>query len=74
MSIETAEMIWMAVGGYLGLGALFAFYFVLRGVDGLDHAAKGAGAPFRLLLFPGAAALWPILLLRMLATPKGSAR
>jgi len=74
LSIETAEMIWLAVGFYLGLGALFALYFVLRGVDLLDHAAKGAAAPFRLLLFPGAAALWPVLLLRMLMTPKGSGR
>jgi len=69
MSIETAEMIWLALAGYFGLGALFAFYFVLRGVDLLDKSALGAGFLFRLFLLPGAAALWPLLLARMLLTP-----
>lgn len=66
MSIELAETIWLAVGAYLGAGALFAFYFVLRGVDRLDAASRGAGFLFRVFLFPGAAALWPLLLMRML--------
>lgn len=69
MSIELAETIWLAVGAYLGAGSLFAFYFVQRGVDRLDAAARGAGFFFRLFLFPGAAALWPLLLMRMLFAP-----
>lgn len=70
MSIELAEMIWLAVGAYLGVGALFALYFVLRGVDRRDAAARGAGFLFRLFLFPGAAALWPLLLMRKLFAPE----
>ena len=69
VSIELAEMIWLAAGAYLGAGALFALYFVLRGVDRLDAAARGAGLLFRFFLFPGAAALWPLLLLQMLIAP-----
>ena len=69
MLIEAAEMFWLAVAGYLGLGALFALYFVLRGVDLLDKSARGAGFLFRLFLFPGVAALWPLLLVRMLFAP-----
>lgn len=74
MSIETAEMIWRLAGAYLGVGALFAVYFVGRGVDLLDGAAKGSGLMFRLLLFPGAAALWPILLLRGLFAPSSKGK
>lgn len=69
MSIELAETIWLAAGAYFGAGAIFALYFVLRGVDRLDAAARGAGFLFRLFLFPGAAALWPLLLMRMLLAP-----
>lgn len=62
-------MIWLAVGAYLGAGALFALHFVVRGVDRLDAAARSAGFLFRLFLFPGAAALWPLLLMRTLFAP-----
>ncbi len=66
MDIETAELIWLAVGAYLLAGALFALYFALRGAALLDPAAKGSGAAFRLLLVPGAIGLWPVLLMTML--------
>lgn len=69
MPIELAEMIVLFAGAYFGVGALFGFYFVLRGAERLDGAAKGAGPVFRILLFPGAAGLWPILLIRMLFAP-----
>lgn len=51
---------------YLGLGAVFAVCFVLIGVSRIDPVASGAPVSFRLLLFPGAAALWPLLLARWL--------
>lgn len=69
VTIETAEMIWLVVGAYLFAGALFAIYFALRGAPLLDPAAKGSSAWFRLLLIPGAIALWPVLLMTMLLTP-----
>jgi hypothetical protein len=49
---------------YFALGAAFALVFVTVGVQRLDPQAQGAGWGFRLLIFPGAAALWPLLALR----------
>jgi len=47
---------------YGALGALFAVAFVTRGISRVDPAAKGTGAGFRLIVFPGSAVLWPLLL------------
>jgi hypothetical protein len=49
---------------YLGLGAAFAVPFVVSGVDRIDPMARGAGWGFRLLIAPGAALCWPLLLMR----------
>jgi hypothetical protein len=51
---------------YALAGGLFAILFVLRGIQRVDHQAEGAGFGFRLLIFPGAAAFWPLLLRRWL--------
>jgi hypothetical protein len=49
---------------YFGLGAVFAVAFVSVGVERLDPQAKGAGWGFRLMIFPGVTALWPVLAIR----------
>ena len=54
------------LGIYLGVGLVFAVAFVWRGVGTIDPAARGGTAGFRLLIIPGAAALWPILARRWL--------
>ena len=54
-------MIWLA-GAYAVAGAVFAFAFVIWGVQRVDRAAKGAPLGFRLLILPGSMALWPLLL------------
>ncbi|MFN7940257.1 MAG: hypothetical protein U0X73_01550 [Thermoanaerobaculia bacterium] len=46
---------------YLGLGFAFSLAFVFVGIGRIDPAARGAGWGFRLLVLPGAAALWPLL-------------
>lgn len=51
---------------YAGVGLLFAIFFVLIGVGRMDASAKGTPVFFRLLILPGAAALWPLLLVRWL--------
>ena len=56
-------MIWVA-GAYMAAGVVFAVAFVTLGVQRVDPAAKGAPLGFRLLILPGSAALWPILLRR----------
>lgn len=49
---------------YAVLGGLFALAFVLRGAGRIDPNARGATWGFRVLIFPGSAALWPWLLVR----------
>ncbi|MDX2040356.1 MAG: hypothetical protein SF097_03860 [Acidobacteriota bacterium] len=51
---------------YAALGVAFAVAFVFYGVGKIDPAAKDAPLTFRLLIFPGVAALWPLLLKRWL--------
>ena len=60
----TADFIILAVASYALLGAVFGVLFVTSGIGRLDHAAIGAPWSFRLLILPGAAALWPLLLLK----------
>ena len=62
MSVETAEAIAGALAGYLVLGLAFALAFVTRGVATIDPAARGMPRLARLLIVPGAAALWPLML------------
>ena len=47
---------------YLGVGILFAIPFVQRGAAAIDSAAKKVSITFRVLIFPGSVALWPLLL------------
>jgi hypothetical protein len=62
MSVETAQAIVGTLGGYLALGLVFALVFVTRGLAAIDPAARGMPWLARLLVVPGAAALWPLLL------------
>jgi hypothetical protein len=51
---------------YVALGLLFAVPFAFRFVNRLDPDARDGSLGFRLLIIPGAAALWPLLLRRVL--------
>lgn len=53
-----------AVAIYLVTGMLFALAFVVRGVERVDPAARGATAGFRIVILPGVMALWPLLAVR----------
>ncbi len=57
---------WFAagMGVYAVLGVVFAVPFVVRGVGKIDPVAQNGTWGFRVLIFPGSVALWPILLLR----------
>jgi len=50
----------LAVYGFIGL--VFAAAFVTLGIHRVDPVATHAPIGFRLIVFPGVAALWPLLL------------
>ena len=64
MSVQVAEIIVAILITYGILGVLFAIPFLVFGIGRLDLRAKGAGLAFRLIVFPGVVALWPLLLRR----------
>ena len=64
MSIAVATWLVRLAAVYLLAGLLFAAAFVLRGVRRLDPFAQEATWGFRVVIFPGAVALWPLLLRR----------
>lgn len=59
-----AETLVLLAALYAGAGLLFAMAFVWGGVARIDPAARGSSVMFRLLMVPGSAALWPILMLK----------
>lgn len=66
VSESVAQGLVAVVGSYLAIGAVFAAAFVSLGVGRIDPAARSGSLGFRLLIFPGSAALWPLLARRWL--------
>jgi hypothetical protein len=65
-----ATFLLVAIGVYSSIGLLVAVAFVCFGVKRIDAGARGAPVGFFLLIIPGAAALWPLMLGRWLRTGK----
>lgn len=63
MSVMAAICL-ILLGSYLAFGFLFALAFAFVGVGRIDPHAEHGTWGFRLLILPGAAALWPWLLRR----------
>ena len=57
---------WIAnlLTAYAAAGLFFAAVFLTRGIGRVDPAAKHSSIGFRLIILPGVAALWPLLLKR----------
>ena len=60
------ESILLIFGIYLAVGLLFGIFFAWQGVKLLDPVANGSPFTFRLLVIPGATALWPLLLTKII--------
>ncbi len=58
------------LGIYAGIGLLFGIYFFVKGASQLDPLIKDSKWTVRLLLFPGAVGLWPIVLLKIINLQK----
>ena len=56
------QIILLCVFAYAAVGLVFAAVFACVGITRVDAASKGSSVGFRLLMIPGAAALWPVLL------------
>lgn len=55
------EVVLDMLGVYLVIGVVFGVAFAWRGAGRIDPVARHAPIVFRLLVLPGAAALWPVL-------------
>ena len=66
-----AEVVLWAVGLYLACGLAVGVAFISRGVERVDAAATGSSWAFRLLILPGSAALWPLIVRRWLQARRG---
>jgi hypothetical protein len=62
--MAVASAIVTLLGVYLALGLVFAVVFVTAGVGRVDPAARQGTWGFRVLIIPGVAVLWPLLLRR----------
>ena len=60
----------LLVAAYAAAGLIFAVWFVMAGIGRIDAAARDAGPGFRLIVLPGVAALWPLLLKRWIETTR----
>jgi hypothetical protein len=60
----------IVLGAYMACGLIFALPFVLFGAGLIDpHATHGSWG-FRIMIIPGAIALWPLLLRRWISGAK----
>lgn len=65
MTVQTAEYLVNGFAAYIAAGAIFAAAFLRRWVGRLDSLAEHGTIGFRLLVFPGVTALWPLFVLRL---------
>jgi hypothetical protein len=69
--MQVAEFFVAALAVYGLAGAVFAVAFVLFGIHRIDPVAEHTPFGFRLIVIPGVAALWPLLLGRWLRVRRG---
>ncbi|WP_321475759.1 hypothetical protein [uncultured Paludibaculum sp.] len=58
------ERILAAFAAYLACGVIFGLAFVVAGIHHIDPIARGSSIGFRVAVFPGVVAFWPLLLRR----------
>jgi hypothetical protein len=66
MTVAAAQLLVQTVTIYVSVGAAFAPVFLWRLVGQLDSAAEHGTWGFRVLVFPGVAALWPLFVVRLI--------
>ena len=71
--MRAAELLATALEAYAATGLLFACVFVAFGIKQVDPLVRGSSIGFRLIVLPGVAALWPVMLRRWIRN-KGFAK
>ena len=66
------ELLVTVLGWYLSIGLVAAGYLVLAGLSKIDHAVTTGTLWFRVIVFPGLVALWPVMLIKSLVAEKGT--
>ena len=64
MTVQAAEILWLSLSAYLGAGLCVAVSTLLFGLRKLEPAAAAMPLRVRLLILPGLAALWPLVIAR----------
>jgi len=68
--VSAVQLALLAVGVYAAVGVVFSLAYAARIAPARDGALRASGWSVRLLLIPGAVAVWPLLLR---GTPGGRA-
>jgi hypothetical protein len=66
MSPAWAEGVLAVLAVYLAVGALLATVIAIKGLGRIDAGARDMPWSARLLILPGLAALWPLMLVKCL--------
>lgn len=66
MPLTVAQWLVMLLQLYALIGFLFAIAFLWRGVGKTDPVAAEGTRGFKILIFPGCVAFWPLLMRRWL--------
>ena len=65
MSLEAANLLVTGIGIYFAIGLLVALVFVFGGAKKIDPGAAGMPIQARLIILPGIAGLWPLMLTKL---------
>ncbi|MFZ4573725.1 MAG: hypothetical protein ACOYN0_04965 [Phycisphaerales bacterium] len=66
------ELVLLTLAAYLAPGLILAPLFAWRWAGDFDPVAAHSSLGFKLMMMPGAAALWPVLLVRRSRTKRGA--
>lgn len=58
------ELILITLAAYLGLGIIIACLYLIKAIHKVDQTAISTSLGFKLIIFPGLAMLWPIMLMK----------
>ena len=61
---QTITIILTIVLMYIISGILFSLIFIWKGLTKVDHGTKESGKLFKVLIFPGLVAFWPLFLMK----------